>query len=701
MDPSDNREGSPSASQSFNFSSPTMQNQIHELAKTLPPPRKQNTACDACRARKVKCNQLPGQDKHCLSKNYPCTHFIQQATTEKKRNAAAAKRPRTLSASSSSGPSSSSRLNSLHSGSAEHMAPGTPHSYQPAGSQLPIHGGPFPRANSITQETPTRDLLAYIFSPPEPLSQSAQANGSRLPAAYSEWGALAHRLAEENFRIEFALDLVEVFFQIVHSRLPLLNPAQTRTRLHYSLQSTNGGASPNNPQGGTGQLGRSSNSPPHGGPQQKPLHPALVATVIAWGAKFSEHPLFIADRHHNKGQSALAKVLINRARDLAEDMKVHRIPSADHVVIALLIEPLQSQSLEHNAGFHGFWLGSAIRLLLDLQINHKSVMSNIQDPEARGTMIFAWWMACLADAYRSVYYRRKPMLDDDDYDIDFYTVGPCPPDIIESHAPQPSPREQLEAHLCGDVQGYYRAAHALARIARQMSRQLWRPATESDGVPLDVLAGFMAMLTDWSKDHLQHVGVPSNFEAEWDFVSAVTACACASDATYHIMWIILYNALEDFGIREVNDVTRTGTSETLLPQHAQIEETKRKVASEALHGALRIAGLAGVLASNGYLRLDCAVMHVSCIQAGMLLARMGRPEVANCVTGLEQYAYAYEECAEAAAEIKRIYNQTLSGELDMAPSSTTNSRATPTEAVSSPMASTAMNVDQPMYGVSF
>lgn len=69
----------------------------------------------------------------------------------------------------------------------------------------------------------------------------------------------------------------------------------------------------------------------------------LVATVIAWGAKFSEHPLFIADRHRNGGQSAFAKVLINRARDLAEDMKVHRMPNADHVVIALLIEPLQSR----------------------------------------------------------------------------------------------------------------------------------------------------------------------------------------------------------------------------------------------------------------------------------------------------------------------------------------------------------------------
>lgn len=70
---------------------------------------------------------------------------------------------------------------------------------------------------------------------------------------------------------------------------------------------------------------------------------SLVAVVIAWGAKFSEHPLFIADRHQNRSQSAFAKVLINRARDLSEDMKVHRVPSADHVVIALLIEPLQSR----------------------------------------------------------------------------------------------------------------------------------------------------------------------------------------------------------------------------------------------------------------------------------------------------------------------------------------------------------------------
>ena len=78
------------------------------------------------------------------------------------------------------------------------------------------------------------------------------------------------------------------------------------------------------------------------------------------------------------------------------------------------------------------------------QINHKSVMANIQDPESRGTMIFAWWMTCICDAYGSAYYRRKPILDDDDYDIDFYTVDPVNPDMVDSQTPVPSPREQLE-----------------------------------------------------------------------------------------------------------------------------------------------------------------------------------------------------------------------------------------------------------------
>jgi len=124
----------------------------------------------------------------------------------------------------------------------------------------------------------------------------------------------------------FALDLVEVFFQIVHTRLPLLNPEQFRNRL---------------------QLG------PVAVPNSTPLHPALVATVIAWGTKFSEHPVLVADRKRPGGQSHLAKTLVDRARDLAEALKVHRIPTSDHVVISLLLEPLQNRAsltrcFQHN-----------------------------------------------------------------------------------------------------------------------------------------------------------------------------------------------------------------------------------------------------------------------------------------------------------------------------------------------------------------
>lgn len=473
----------------------------------------------------------------------------------------------------------------------------------------------------------------------------------RPPTPYDAWGDVAHKLEDESFRADFALDLVEVFFQIVHTRLPLLNPAQFRNRL--------------------GITGSSASSlPPPPPPNGPTLHPALVATVVAWGCKFSEHPLLVADRKRPNGQSLLAKTLIDRARDLAEALKVHRIPSADHVVISLLIEPLQSQNPDDPNGYHGFWLTAATRHLLGLGINHKSTMASLPDTESRGTMIFAWWMACISDAYASAYYRRKPVLDDDDYDIDFYTVGPSPQENPGDAAATttPSTREQLE------FLGYYTAAHSLARTARQMSKQLWKPSTDADGIPFETLNHFIASLVEWREKYLNLVGVPNNYDGEWDFVSAVSSCA--SDATYHVMWIILFNALDDFNIREL--------SQTTPPNAAQIEAVKQKVVEEALHSALRIAGLAAVLTSNGYLRLDPAVMHVSCSQAGTFLARLGRPEVTNCIAALEQYSYSYEEAGDQAQELKRLFNVARSGDLELGHMSSVAPKLSPTSGNSTP-----------------
>ena len=57
-----------------------------------------------------------------------------------------------------------------------------------------------------------------------------------------------------------------------------------------------------------------------------------------------------------------------------------------------------------------------------------------------------------------------------------------------------------------------------------MSKQLWRPTTESDGIPFEVLVALVNALNEWREEHLPRVGVPSDFESEWDFVSAVSAC---------------------------------------------------------------------------------------------------------------------------------------------------------------------------------
>ncbi|KAF9077574.1 hypothetical protein BDP27DRAFT_476896 [Rhodocollybia butyracea] len=534
----------------LNLPSPSLQSQIHSLALTLPAPqstRKQNSACDACRSRKVKCHRVPGQDKcqHCQSKNYPCTHFVQQATSEKKRNSSTTRRPKN--------PSSISRPVSNNNG--VHNIP--PYA-MPQETTVPLvfKYGFYP---PITVNTPTREVLSYLFAPPDDVLSDPNLFNSGRANPYAAWGDQAMKLEDDSFKSELAFDLMEIYFQIVHSRIPLLNPAQFRNRLKASLSSDPG--------------------------LEKPLHPALVATVIAWGTKFSEHSLLIADRLTHNGQSLISKTMINRTRDLAEALKVHRIPNQDHVVIGLLVETLQSQNPNDPDAFHGFWLTAATRHLLDLQINHKSVAAQIPDAETRGTLIFAWWMACICDAFSALYYRRKPVLDDSDYDIDFYTADPITSDGA------PSPREQLE--------GYYRAAHSLARTARHMCRQLWRPITDTDGIPFETLRSFASALRIWREKYLARVGVPKTYHEGWDFVTTVSCFA--SDAQYHVMWIVLFNALDDFGVKEINENDRSGTPPENVKNRAYIEEAMRRVGEEAVNCALRITALTSVLTHNEYL----------------------------------------------------------------------------------------------------
>lgn len=87
-------------------------------------------------------------------------------------------------------------------------------------------------------------------------------------------------------------------------------------------------------------------------------------------------------------------------------------------------------------------------------------------------------------------------------------------------------------------------------------------------------------------------------------------------------------------------------------------------------------------------RLDPAVMHFSCIQGGLFLARLGRPEVSNCISALEQYSVSYEETGDQAKEISRTYAMARSREFDFNHMASVAPRVMPIE-------NHAMNVDSP------
>jgi hypothetical protein len=116
-----------------------------------------------------------------------------------------------------------------------------------------------------------------------------------------------------------ASDLVETYFQIVHIRLPLLDPGLFRRRFH----------SPDGPDG-------------------PPFLP-ILACVLAWGAKFSEHGVINRDRDEcsinlpgeRRRRSRLIQMVAVRAQQVAEICKVYRVPSLENVQACLMLNALE------------------------------------------------------------------------------------------------------------------------------------------------------------------------------------------------------------------------------------------------------------------------------------------------------------------------------------------------------------------------
>ena len=673
--------GPPSATASPAKGSPTI----------LMASRKQNSACDACRSRKVRCNRDPGEAKcnHCKAKNIDCTTlYVQWATSSSKRPT---KRART----------------SLHAASDDKKdAPKPPETADAAvQAQDRLLNALFQRD---TEYIPGDNQVYYYNILPcnAPITASGYTTREILPAAYlpgpkpaATTTAELHLLDRQR-REDFVNDLVETYFSVVHARLPLLNP-QTFRKRYYERSEELGG----------------------------PPSDILLAIVIAWGAKFSENPLIAQDRNESatelqkafaqaqaallkgerekadqitgvkggieqpiltvpaelrqQGRNRIADHLTWRAQDIMDRLRVARVATLENAQACFLMEPiLFHPSVYFNGNLNltgtplpakhrsllsytnGHWYVIAIKHMLDLGINCKEKVMAIKDPALRGETLFAWWLACMADSASSLFFQRRCIISAEDYNSE------PPVGDADNKKEAPHPLDSIDSYLA-----FFGSAHDAVNFQRKLSSMYFAPRSHIEGVRIEKVSEVVDLLKKWRVDHLEKVGVPlPHWPPHWDYIAAVSACT--SDINYHANWIVLWRLVDEMGIygtdrsnasspihqdrlkRRIALEPEPPREEIPDPEHVQL--VLATIQEEALNSALRIAGLTEILRSNQYLRLDPCNSLQSLEMAAHMLIRFQRSEVDIIVAGFRQYALSYEDCfdkADLMEDLAAAYNE--------------------------------------------
>jgi hypothetical protein len=119
-------------------------------------------------------------------------------------------------------------------------------------------------------------------------------------------------------------ELLDSFFSIAHIRYPLLDPSQYREQFNDPDLHPNG-----------------------------PLYHPLLAVALAWGARFSENHILLADREEISARDPKAvqrcrmvQLLVIRAREVGEGWKVFRSARMDNVIFGILMDPLLARECD-------------------------------------------------------------------------------------------------------------------------------------------------------------------------------------------------------------------------------------------------------------------------------------------------------------------------------------------------------------------
>ncbi|KAK8869613.1 hypothetical protein IAR55_000180 [Kwoniella newhampshirensis] len=642
--------------------------------------RKQNIACDQCRTKKIRCLRTDKTEicEQCDAKGTGCTsHYIESLAQSKSKRTRKAPNTTDKDAERSTSPPSKRRRRKSDTSERRELD----HSTSRSETELGIAAEPIStyeigessqrRSFDVGQEglVDSLHLLAQL-APSQPATTSSTATVARAPAVptledkqnrliryllspypvttleygYTDLAGIESCEArqddiweEENGRIwaespseahltliqgstkELADQLLETFFSICHPRYPCYDLTTFRARF------------------------QSPNTHPDG-----PLSHTVLAVALAWGARFSDHPIISHDRQEcsardgdvarrGRTRSRLVGLMVIRAREVAETCKAFRAPKLENVQALMILEGLLGQ-------YRPRCISAAVEHLIVMGYNTAAGLMKIQDSKMRSEAISIWWVLVISDGFRSVFHRLKPCLYDEDYNIK-------PPDAPINAEPD---RQQINGFSFGvadDTEAWFAAAHAGASMCRALCKSLWIPQTSETGIPLSTLRDFIHQASQLRGDFVSRLGVPSKWPEEWDFIQAMTACA--TDSFWHCLWLVVDRAIVEFGVKEEKSGVGGGWM-------LEVDNVKRRIREESEHAALRITALVAVLTEAGYMRLDPLICHHPVYEAGRYLASQGRVESLACVAGLKQYSTTFPAMWTQAEEVERIYEMNKS-----------------------------------------
>ncbi|WVF71971.1 hypothetical protein IAT40_006781 [Kwoniella sp. CBS 6097] len=653
------------------------------MASPLPPPplrpvlqvsRKQNIACDQCRSRKIRCLRETKAEtcEQCSHRGAECTSNYIDSLAEAK---AKKQRPRssltpTVNDATTAPPKKKKRKNSHNAhphADVEQDQNGPPARRRSSATVISTYAvgessqsgsfsadiGPVDSVDSLhmlAQAAPSQsvnlgtfgshlspgerqqNLLRYLFAPypvttmiyeytdlssikccKEGNDDLFEEDKGRI---WAEQPSESHSALDDEAMRDLADDLIETFFSITHPRMPILLDADEF---------------------------RSSFASPDTHPSGALSH-SLLAVVLGWGARFSEHPVITSDRKEvsardfmiapGRKRSRLVSLVIIRTREVTEWNRITRLPSLENAQALYFLEGLLGR-------YQATYTSAVVRHLITLGYNTPRGLLSLQDENERTEAVFIWWAVVMTEGYKSACHRMKPSLYDEDFEFEDVQEPATHPSFPASGVSQES--SPLGSYT--NVSHWYNGCRQITSVFRSVSRALWIPKTAVTGIPITFLRDFIHRTSVWRDNHLSIIGAPAQWPESWDFQQAITACSI--DCLYHVVWLIVNRTMEEFGIAEEKSAMGGGVVE--------IESIKRRIKEEAEHAALRIAALIGILTENGYLKLDPLIIHHTIYEAGLYLASRGRTEHLICIAGLRQYSLSFPALWDQADELESVY----------------------------------------------